>query len=382
MPAVPGFLPVQPLLVLLAVLGVGIGYAAWFGRTRAAWGFAWLLWLTAGTLAGTLWIELGFEPAARLGPIIWQLLPWNLLLLAVLPDRPLRSSSTVAVLVLLAIQLLAPIFYLQRVDGPPPLLNEQLLALVPVAARDWLTPIEPVLAVIAAVIAFARWQRSEELTEFGLFVMATMLLVAIMLPGYSAVAVTASALVLLGALVVNAHRMAFMDALTGLPNRRALEGALGALPARYAIAMVDIDHFKSINDRFGHDVGDQVLRMTGARLRAVRGCRAFRYGGEEFCLLFRGRHAAGARAVCEEARQTIADPPMVIRGPQRPKRRPLKRGQSKDNHAGIKVTASLGIAFPRTGDRPSQTIEAADRALYRSKKGGRNKVTAVGKPAS
>src|SRR4029077_7824091 len=81
---------------------------------------------------------------------------------------------------------------------------------------------------------------------------------------------------------------AFVDALTGLPNRRALDEALARLSGDYALAMVDVDHFKQFNDTHGHDAGDRVLRSVAQQLRATRGGQAFRYGGEEFCLLFTG----------------------------------------------------------------------------------------------
>ena len=88
--------------------------------------------------------------------------------------------------------------------------------------------------------------------------------------------------------------MAYDDELTGLPARRALNEALTRLRGVYTVAMVDIDHFKRFNDEHGHDVGDQLLRMVGARVGEVRGGgRAFRYGGEEFAVLFPGSGRAG-----------------------------------------------------------------------------------------
>src|SRR5688500_20279314 len=79
------------------------------------------------------------------------------------------------------------------------------------------------------------------------------------------------------------YLMAYQDGLTGLPARRALTEALHQMNGKFTIAMVDVDHFKKLNDRYGHDVGDQVLRMLASRLAKVsNGGRAFRYGGEEF----------------------------------------------------------------------------------------------------
>ena len=86
------------------------------------------------------------------------------------------------------------------------------------------------------------------------------------------------------------YAMAFRDELTDLPARRALMRDLEGMGRLYAAAMVDVDHFKRFNDRYGHDVGDQVLRMVAAKLaKAPGGGRAYRYGGEEFALLYPGK---------------------------------------------------------------------------------------------
>ena len=102
----------------------------------------------------------------------------------------------------------------------------------------------------------------------------------------------AAGAILFISLLEESHSLAFRDTLTGLPGRRALEERLRSLGGRYTIAMVDIDHFKNFNDQHGHDVGDQVLKLVAARLAEVGGGgRAYRYGGEEFSVLFRGRRS-------------------------------------------------------------------------------------------
>lgn len=97
-------------------------------------------------------------------------------------------------------------------------------------------------------------------------------------------------LMLVAAVAHEAYQMAFRDELTGLPGRRALNERLQRLGRDYVIAMVDVDHFKKFNDTHGHDVGDQVLRLVASQLRKVGGGgKAYRYGGEEFTLLFPGK---------------------------------------------------------------------------------------------
>src|SRR2546425_12372063 len=96
-------------------------------------------------------------------------------------------------------------------------------------------------------------------------------------------------------LIETSHHMAYNDPLTGLPGRRALDEALGRLGGQYAIAMVDIDHFKRFNDEHGHDVGDQLLRKIGVALEMVGGGgRAYRYGGEEVAGPFPASTVPGA----------------------------------------------------------------------------------------
>src|SRR5690606_7272478 len=109
-------------------------------------------------------------------------------------------------------------------------------------------------------------------------------------------------------------KIAYVDQLTELPGRRALEEALARLDGRYAVAMVDVDHFKKFNDTYGHDVGDQVLRMVAANLREVGGGgRAYRYGGEEFTILFPGKSVEEAWEFVEGVRAVIADSMFELR---------------------------------------------------------------------
>ena len=156
-----------------------------------------------------------------------------------------------------------------------------------------------------------------------------------------------------------AHSLSFRDALTRLPGRRALNRELAELGRRYVIAMVDIDHFKRVNDRHGHETGDQVLAMVAARLQRVRSGKAFRFGGEEFAIVFPRKNLVDCEARLEEVRRRIDAKPFGLRGSK-------KR---------LKVTVSLGAA-DRTNQRstPEEVLAAADKALYRAKKAGRNRV--------
>jgi GGDEF domain-containing protein len=145
--------------------------------------------------------------------------------------------------------------------------------------------------------------------------------------------------------------------------------------------MVDVDHFKRFNDRHGHDVGDQVLRMVATRLaRAPGGGKAYRYGGEEFTLLFAGRTREETLPHLEAARAAVEDARFALRGHRRPRGSSAKEGATKRKGApssrDLSVTVSIGIA-DSTGTDPSPegVLKKADQALYRAKRKGRNQVS-------
>jgi len=172
------------------------------------------------------------------------------------------------------------------------------------------------------------------------------------------------------------YYMAFRDALTGLPTRRGLGDAMLRLTGRYTVAMVDVDHFKKFNDQHGHEIGDQVLKMVASTMERVSGGgEAFRYGGEEFTILFPGLRAIDAKVHLEKLREKISHTPFVMRGPNRPKLKPETPIESDPRGKSLSVTVSIGAA-ERVDRRaaPSEILQRADQALYRAKQAGRNQV--------
>lgn len=214
-----------------------------------------------------------------------------------------------------------------------------------------------VVGVGAMNAPMACWGRVEALTVFrAMCLSGGMLLVWTVLDG--------------------AWRHAYVDELTQLPGRRPMRHHFASLGGDYAIAIVDIDHFKRINDRYGHDIGDQVLRFVSGSIRAVRGGAAYRFGGEEFVVVFGRRWAEGARDIADALRQQIAQHPFRLRDVDRPEHKPRKRNAgSGGKGVDIKVAVSVGVAWP-TNDAlaPDDVLGLADKALYRAKRGGRNKV--------
>jgi two-component system cell cycle response regulator len=164
--------------------------------------------------------------------------------------------------------------------------------------------------------------------------------------------------------------MAITDQLTGLYNRRYMSRHLSTLLSKAAIAskplsflIMDIDFFKSVNDTYGHDVGDEILRAFALRLQAnVRGIDlACRYGGEEFVVVMPDTDVSFAYSVAERLRQQVASQPFTITH---------AKGQ-------IDVTISIGItSSDGCEDTPDRLLRRADQALYRAKRDGRNRVIA------
>ncbi len=232
-----------------------------------------------------------------------------------------------------------------------------------------------VFALAALVITLCWWRRRTPI-EGGLLATLVCSFLAFELASQPLFFFTAAGLILMLAQIENAFALAFEDGLTGLPARRALEENLRHLSRRYAIAMVDIDHFKRLNDRYGHEVGDQVLRLVASRLAKVRGGTAYRYGGEEFTLVFPRRSARDVAPQLENLRRSIANQPFIVRSPARPNKKPRQRRASGSSERKLKVAASFGVA-DRNAQRSTteQVLKAADKALYRSKRAGRNRLT-------
>ena len=185
--------------------------------------------------------------------------------------------------------------------------------------------------------------------------------------------VSLNQLLLVMALFKRSLSMAYIDELTGLPGRRALNERMVKLGKNYTAAMLDIDFFKNFNDTYGHDVGDQVLRMVAQKIRQVKGGTAYRYGGEEFCVLFPSTDLDMAEEYLEQVRISVEQASMKVRSKKRAKNNKKGRGLRGKGGSGetVSVTISGGLAVARTKTNP---LKAADIALYRAKDQGRNQI--------
>ncbi|MFH4620472.1 GGDEF domain-containing protein [Vibrio furnissii] len=177
------------------------------------------------------------------------------------------------------------------------------------------------------------------------------------------------------------YEMAFNDRLTQLPGRHALELDMRHLGRKFTVAMVDVDHFKSFNDSYGHETGDDVLKLVAARLRMVQGrAKVYRYGGEEFTVLFKGKTAEQAMDYLELLRADIEAYDLVIRNlesrPKNDKDGAKQRSDSK--RMSVNITVSIGLCDSTLQRDPNEALKFADQALYAAKKAGRNCVKNAG----
>jgi GGDEF domain-containing protein len=325
------------------------------------------------------------------------LLPINFIVLSLARERGLSIPAITPRLVLLFLEsvFVAIVCRPEETSGP------SFLHAAVLSRSLFLWTKIPQFALLAFTAAFAvllaRVLLYRKPVESGLLWSLTAIFLGLQTNAVNRIGVAywaTAGLLLAASIIENTYVLAYHDELTSLPARRAYNEALLRLEAPYAIAIVDIDHFKSFNDTYGHDTGDQVLSMVASRLARVSGGgQAFRVGGEEFSILFPGKsmqdvvpHLDSLRAVIEDSTfrvRSIPERRSAPRGAGRriedkkgPNRRAKPRTLSAESAlGGLSVTVSIGVAEsgPKTRE-VEQVIQAADKALYRAKKGGRNRV--------
>ncbi len=184
------------------------------------------------------------------------------------------------------------------------------------------------------------------------------------------------------------EKQALLDSLTGLANRRQLEAVLAGALARqardgvtFAVLMADVDHFKDVNDRYGHATGDRVLRLIARTLAGnVRPYDvAGRWGGEEFLLVMHGLTAAGLKQLGERLRALVTQSRLQLRvgataGAQVEAPHDVLGTASEVSAAPLSVTVSLGATLSRPDDTSETLVGRADALLYQAKHAGRNRL--------
>jgi len=181
-----------------------------------------------------------------------------------------------------------------------------------------------------------------------------------------------ASLVAISALISDAYKMAYIDTLTSIPGRRALEERFLHLGSSYVLAMVDIDFFKKFNDTFGHDIGDEVLKMIAKELSQITNKgKVYRYGGEEFTILFTRKSKEDCLMALEEVRERIFRRGFVVRDKNRPEKAPQKT-KTPSSPKKERLSISIGASVSIKGKDPYEILKLADNALYKAKESGRN----------
>jgi diguanylate cyclase (GGDEF)-like protein len=365
-----------PYLMCLAAVFLAIQ----FNRCRlllASVGVGVLYWL----IQAQLQVSLSQPEAGRLYLAASLALPLLGLYLLLLPEtgiRNLRGIMAALVFVLLALACVQIAAWLLQGGGSLEYYYQPRPVEGYVLSRG-ATGLTAVVLLVGVILSIVR-NDNADIALLGIIGALYLVLAQLHLDNVSVVMCSVAGACLLWGLVLSSHAMAYRDDLTGMLGRRALNERLRGLGRNYCIAMLDVDHFKRFNDTHGHDVGDEVLKMVSSRICQVgNGGTAYRYGGEEFCVVFPRKPIEECAEALEAVRERIADYSLSIRDrdkrPSRAREGARRRGATRLGRSHVAVTVSVGIAA--SGEdypSPDDVISAADGNLYRAKKKGRNRL--------
>lgn len=343
---------------LFYAITVAILWVSWhFNRNRFIFIILPLLLIYIG------FIYLGGKRATDLFLYVSMLYPLHILLFLSLKERGLFSIWGVLKIAFFVVEIAVVLYF---VFYP----NSDIIALL--KTKIFTTsfyPIEDITVVIAAFVITVMamllvFNRSVLYNSSFLIIVLTFYIgfYFIRTPHVKELLLLAIGIIIFILLIRESYRLAFYDELTALPGRRALIEDMAKLGIKYSFAMIDIDHFKKFNDTYGHDTGDEVLKMVASKLAEVGGGgKAYRYGGEEFVVLFPSREVDESYKSTDILRETIAKSPFVVR--------------NKQSSKTIYINISSGVVQRSSQDKdPFAVMKRADNALYKAKKAGRNQV--------
>jgi len=345
-------------------------------------------------------LQFTMEQASLIGISLLGIIPFNLGLISVYKERGIFTYHAAIRCLILLVQAVIIIGIFYYPDNLSDFISQQ--ARMQILHYPFLAPIysesaflsgmpfthlAQLLLMLGTLCVIASAYYHNTYVSFGLLGTYIGYLAGVLYPEKAyllSVNISAGSLLLCVALLRDSYNMAYRDELTGLPQRRALNEHLMSLGANFTLAMLDVDHFKKFNDAHGHDVGDQVLQMVASKIARVRGGgKAYRYGGEEFTVVFASRNIADAIHFLEEVRKSIQDYEMVIRDEARPQTAAKQnqslreRGSFRKTTKKVSVTISIGVACKEIRqEMPEDVLKKADQALYKAKKAGRNRVIA------
>ena len=356
-----------PIILALFVVALTVHF------NRSPVFFYTLLIVATNLVLGMEWADSKLSYALLSGFI-----PLLLLLISLLPERGIISVRAIPAYALLSGAAISSIVLTNM--SPEWAMHALLADWLPARYFDWTTQSQSVLALsvvvfIAMLVLYFQRPSPHMAAGFGVLI----LLIAQLNFGEVGSSLTvfsiAALIMCLTAIMQESWRMAYLDELTELPGRRALREKFQKISGLYTVAMLDVDHFKKFNDTYGHDTGDAVLRMIATKMNKVTGGGAsYRYGGEEFAIVFNGKNSSDAKPHLDELREIIASTPFVINRVSRRK----ADGKTKTNkNKSVQVTVSIGVADSKPKKSSSKlgawdVLKFSDKALYRAKGKGRN----------
>ena len=366
-------LPYLPFVIF--IIGMGLSWVFHHSREFNLFLLFTIIYIALDNYIWDPGLKVDFKLAYLL---IVSLIPINFLINFLLKERGILNQYGIRRFIILAAQLYFIVWVLEHPFAP---LKEILTFTYFKYSVLKLTAIsQPILLAIAitGVIILVRLIQTASILVSGIFSSFIAITTAVHFyqqPQLATLFILLAGLLILISIIINAYSLAYLDELTNLPSRRALFQSISTLGKTYRIAMVDVDHFKKFNDKYGHDIGDQVLKKLASQLRQVRGGKAFRYGGEEFTVLFPNKNLNEARLFCNELCKNVENSPFMLRNKKRPKTKQEALKQKQPDAIPLTITISIGLA-ERSQDLATaeEVLKQADKALYKAKNNGRNQV--------
>lgn len=358
---------------VLFIIGAAISWK--FNRSREFF----ILIILVLCLAATKYLPEG----THIYSIICLLLPINIGLFALFKERGILSLwGVIRIGIILAQVLIAWWLLGSEQSDLLRMLNKDIIPWN-LQTITSISPIAILFFVVALTILIIRqfkYKSSQDISFIGVLCALFFVLHHHSDPILYAIFFAVSAIILIMSIIQDSYSMAFSDELTGLPSRRALKQDMMKLGMNYTIAMLDIDHFKKFNDTYGHDTGDEVLKLVASTIKDVTGGgKSYRYGGEEFTILFPGKSMNDVLPHLEELREKISKRAFTLRKNRKgssSKNKSKRRTSSSKPGKQIYITVSIGVSQKSEKSKtPDAVMKSADTALYRAKKKGRDCVS-------
>ncbi len=367
-PEATPFLAMFPALTAIAVV-----LLSWrFNRTVVNWVVLmfFMVWLS---------LQMGSEASREyVFTTASILLPLNILFLAWSAERGFWSIHGLVRGILLLLQIGGLYWLYQSWAGEVIALLHHPLLKIDTSMIPSLTQSAAVTMLFSLLGIAARYIVKPEALTASFFWASGAIVFGFALPQEFAFWAGTACLVLIFGMFKGTSNVTLNDELTGLPVRRAMNEYLLTVGRHYTIAILDIDNFKKLDVTNGRIVSDQMLRMVASRIRSVSGGgKAFRYGDEEFALVFPNKDLDKTLAHLEILREQIGRSAFVLRGKKRPKK--MSNSQAKAQHSSgqqvLRVTVSMGVAERNDNHTMAeQVIKAAHEALNQAKQNGGNRI--------